>query len=117
MEDSADSVFHGWFRMSPASLAARLRSLADDLEALDSFDGTRVAAVVLDNWAVARRAVPCLIGCPTGHPKIEDGSPLFSSELFYLDEERGFARSLSRWYRLGRPVEPDFWSKRYGGRQ
>lgn len=117
MEEKTDSVFHGWFGMSRGSLAATLRSLANDLEALDSFDGIGVAGVVLDNWAVARRAVPCLIGCPTGHPKIEDGSPLFSSELFYLDEERGFARSLSRWYRLGRPVEPDFWSKRYGGRQ
>jgi hypothetical protein len=96
--------------MSRASLAAKLRSLANDLEALDRFDDVGATSVLIDHWALARRAVPCLIGCPTGHPAIEDGSPQVSSELFYLDEERGFARTLSRWYRLGTPLRPTHWN-------
>jgi len=61
MKERGESVFRGWFGMSRANLAAKLGSLANDLEALDSFDDVGAAAVVIDSWALPRRVVPCLI--------------------------------------------------------
>lgn len=50
MNEHSDSVVQGWLGMSPASLAARLRSLASDLESLDRFGGVGVTGVVEANW-------------------------------------------------------------------
>lgn len=109
-----DSVFDAWFGMPRETLVRRLRSLADDLENADRFDDSRVVpAVSIEDWALAKRAVPCLIGQPKGHPTVRDGKPMFSSNLYYLDERRGLARTFSRWYRLGPRVSPDFWNSRY----
>lgn len=112
-----ESSFHAWFGMSRQALVSRLRALADDLENLNEYDtGKAQPSVMINEWALAKRAVPCLIGIPKGHPRIEDGHPLFSSSLFYLDEDRGIARSFSRWYRLGTRVDPEFWNKKYAGK-
>ncbi|KSV85673.1 hypothetical protein N181_22715 [Sinorhizobium fredii USDA 205] len=111
--DHADSVFGRWFGMSPASLAATLRSLADDLEASNSIDDVgALPAVAINSWAIVQRPVPCLIGRTLGHPSIGDGRAALSSQLFYLDSEREIARTMSRWYRLGTRVDPDYWNKR-----
>ena len=95
--------------MSRQQLAGRLERLANDLLSL------RIEAaepiVRIDQWALANRTVPCLVGIPTSHPKIADGQPLFSSELFYLDPKLRIARSFSRWYKLGDQVEPAFWDQ------
>ncbi|WP_312862228.1 DUF6634 family protein [Rhizobium sp. P32RR-XVIII] len=56
--------------------------------------------------------MPCLIGRPIGHPKVPDGKMACTSELFYLDRERGIARTMSRWYRLGTCVDPGYWDER-----
>lgn len=111
MNDFADSVFRGWFGMSRASLSAKLRSLANDLEDLNSFDEA-LPAVAINGWAIAHRPVPCLMGRTLGHPSICDGEAALSSELFYLDCERGIARTMSRWYRLGTRVDPHYWNER-----
>ena len=112
-----ESCFHAWFGMSRHALVSRLRTLADDLEELDEYDNGKVQPpAMINEWALAKRAVPCLIGVPTRHPKIEDGHTLFSSSLFYLDEERGLARSFSRWYQLGTRVDPEFWNNKYAGK-
>lgn len=112
-----EELFQQWFGMTRGQLVARLRSLADDLEALDGKGAPPTPTVVLDQWALAKRAVPCLVGISSGHPVIEDGEPCFSSELFFIDEKLGVARSFSRWYRLGNQVEPEFWNKRLAARQ
>ncbi|MCY1304647.1 hypothetical protein D9M70_544080 [compost metagenome] len=109
--DHADSVFWRWFGMSRTSLVAKLRSLADDLEASNSIDVGALPAVAINSWAIAQRPVPCLMGRTLGHPSIGDGRPALSSELFYLDSERGIARTMSRWYRLGTRVDPDYWNR------
>jgi hypothetical protein len=70
----------------------------------------------MNSWTLGRRSVPCLIGRPLGHPAILDGKPACSSELFYFDPERGIARTMSRWYRLGTRVDPDYWTERLAGR-
>lgn len=112
-----ESIFIQWFGMTREQLVARLRSLADDLETSDGKVPPPNPTVVLDQWAIAKRAVPCLVGIPSGHPVVEDGKPCFSSELFFIDERLGIARSFSRWYRLGKQVDPGFWNKRLSARQ
>nr|WP_325265540.1 DUF6634 family protein [uncultured Rhizobium sp.] len=97
--------------MTRLQLVQRLRQLADELE--DSSSPTRRPVTRIDRWALANRTVPCLIGIPTAHPKIGDGEPLFSSELYYLDPEACIARSFSRWYRLGEQVDPSYWEQHH----
>lgn len=109
---SSESSTLTWFGMRRLELAAKLRLLADDVERGEPPTADTVGAAV-DQWALARRSVPCLIGIPSGHPTVEDGAPFFSSELFFMDIEQGFARSFSRWYQLHNRVEPDFWNSKY----
>jgi hypothetical protein len=87
-----------------------LRRLADDLENIDRQPDRIAPEVTMHRWALGKRMVPCLLGCPIGHPSIADGKSAYSSELFYLDRQRGIARTMSRWYRLGTraaPAHPD----------
>ncbi|WP_327421032.1 DUF6634 family protein [Sinorhizobium americanum] len=102
--------------MSRTSLVQRLRCLADDLECVGKHDDAPSSAVAINTWALAQRSVPCLIGRTLGHPSVGDGRPALSSELFYFDPERGIARTMSRWYRLGTRVDPDYWTERLAGR-
>ncbi|WP_338110981.1 hypothetical protein [Rhizobium cauense] len=90
----------------------KLRRLADDLENIDRCVDAIEPKAVLTSWALGTRPVPCLVGRPLGHPIIADGRPACSSELFYLDPERGIARTMSRWYGLGARVEPEYWEER-----
>lgn len=105
-----------WFGMSRLELAERLRTLADDLDTYGSHC-VRPIATKIDSWAVARRTVPCLVGRPTGHPRLDDGSPIFTSELYFLDQERNVARTFSRWYRLGGEAAPGYWENNYSADQ
>lgn len=95
-----------WLGTSPDLLLPRLRSLAEDVERF--LDGRPMdigdQAVRIEEWAVMRRAVPCLVGQMTGHPTILDGRPGITSEVYFFDEHSQFARTLSRWYRLDRPM-------------
>lgn len=111
-----EAKFHVWFGMSQASLIESLRRLADDLENVDQCAQALSPAVAINTWALARRTVPCLIGRPIGHPSIRDGKGALSSELFFFDSERGIARTMSRWYRLGTRVDPEYWNERIAGR-
>ncbi|MHC2574967.1 hypothetical protein [Rhizobium leguminosarum] len=112
MQDD-DSVPCEWFGTSRAALIEKLRRLADDLENIDRQPDRISPEVTMHSWTHGKRMVPCLIGVPTGHPKIGDGKPAYSSELFYLDKERGIARTLSRWYRLGTRAAPGYWDARW----
>ncbi|WP_156460146.1 DUF6634 family protein [Mesorhizobium sp. Root157] len=63
-------------------------------------------APILDRWILARRAVPCLAGLSTGHPRLAGENRLIgTSDLWLLSKDHSWARTLSRWYRLGRPAE------------
>ncbi|MGO6791073.1 hypothetical protein ACCT17_34160 [Rhizobium ruizarguesonis] len=97
---------------APAALIAKLRQLADDLEDIDRCLAARPPTASFNSWTLGRRTVPCLVGRPMGHPSITDGKSACSSELFYFDEERGIARTMSRWYRLGTRVNPEYWEDR-----
>ena len=92
------------FRRTDPSLPERLRHLADDLEYIDRGMSVISPAVILQEWFLMKRAVPCLVGRTVGHPMIPDRHPACTSELYYFDPDRGVARTLSRWYRLGRAL-------------
>lgn len=99
-----------WFGMTREELCAHLERLAGDIRQPET---APMRVTEIDKWAIAHRAVPCLIGLPSGHPKISDGQPLFTSELYFLDPEQRMARSFSRWYKLGEQVDPAYWEQRY----
>lgn len=99
-----DTLFLGH---DPVEIIRRARLLADDIERLleeggpsQNYLGT---APILDHWVVVARARPALAGLTTGHPVLRDYRPIITSDLFALDAEAGWARTASRFYRLGRP--------------
>ncbi|MFW5833425.1 MAG: DUF6634 family protein [Pseudomonadota bacterium] len=93
--------------------AARQRRLERALEAarrVQRGDGPTpaelAAAPRLDAWCVdgtGRYAV--LTGIVTGHPRLVDGSAIRTSALLWLAEDGTAARTVSRWYALGEPLE------------
>ncbi|WP_245440626.1 hypothetical protein [Rhizobium phaseoli] len=93
------------------TLVCLLRRLADDLENVDRIESA-IPQVAINSWSMASRRVPCLVGRTLAHPSIQDGNAAASSELFYLDRDRGIARTLYRWYRLGSQVQLDYWRGR-----
>ena len=59
----------------------------------------------LGGWGLAQRPVPCLVGLSSGHPRLfGSGRPIATSDLWLMSADQSWARSLSRWYRLGRPA-------------
>ena len=105
-------------RLAPASRLdddiERLERLLADLRAIR--DGWRVdgaqleGAPIIDGWAIVMRDAPALLGNVTGHPAPGvgrgDRGLTLTSDLWVVDEGRGAARTLSRWYALGAPVVP-----------
>lgn len=87
---------------------ARLRKLCADLEAI--IGGWRPSAADLNDaplittWrhAVVLSPDPVLTGTVTRHPRIAEGRPTLTSPLYAIDAQAGWARTLSRFYRLGR---------------
>ena len=92
------------------SEVARLRRLADDLEAIHRGGrpprGTLRDVPVISDWRVYTHAVPCLAGLVTGHPKMGEARPAVTSQLWALDERRAYARTRNRFYRLGARRRP-----------
>jgi hypothetical protein len=91
---------------------ARLRALVDDMGAIRSGihpERLAGAAPILDTWVLTHRPEACLAGRSTGHPKLPGaGRPIVTSDLWLLSKDHQFARTLSRWYRLGRPADHPF---------
>jgi hypothetical protein len=94
-----------WLGNPPSSTIPRLKSLLADLELLaaDKLFQPTGRLVQIEDLMIARRAVLCLAGTMNGHPHIRDGAAGITTELFYLDERRGLARSFNRWYRFAAP--------------
>lgn len=86
----------------------RLRRLVIDVEALAFGRHPSAAelaeAPILESWALAARTVPCLTGRFLGHPKIRSGRDGVTSDIWIHAPGHGYARTLSRWYRLGEPA-------------
>ena len=62
-------------------------------------------APLLDLWAEAARPAPCLVGFSSGHPVLPgEGRSIATSDLVLISDDLEWARTRSRWYRLGRPA-------------
>lgn len=86
----------------------RLSALVADMEAIgrgtlpEELAGSETP--VLDRWLRAAQFAPCLVGESTGHPLLPGRNRrIYTSELLLIDADHGWARTRSRWYRLGRP--------------
>lgn len=90
---------------SPAELIATYRRLADDLERFATLGpGSVHSETSISSWVLAKRTVPVLMGAMAGHPNIKTGNIGFTTELVYVDQSNHLARTINRWYRLGRPL-------------
>jgi hypothetical protein len=83
-----------------------LQALCIDLKKIT--DGHRPEAELadapfLDNYGLTFRMAPCLTGMVQGHPSI-DRPAVLTSGLWAYAPELGWARTLNRYYRLGRPL-------------
>lgn len=88
---------------------ARLIALVDDMKEIRSgVSPERFAAdpPILERWMLANRPVPCLAGLSFGHPLLPgEARPVATSDLCLIADDHSWARTLSRWYRLGRPAD------------
>ena len=83
------------------NLLADFRRVEDnDLPTREEIAG----APFLDDYVIDTREMPCLLGLVTGHPRIGPG-PVTTSQIWMFAGELGWARTLSRLYRLGRPYD------------
>jgi hypothetical protein len=84
-----------------------LRQLADDLDGIvkgiTPAPAELASAPVLRRYRLATRPSEIMIGHCTGHPTLLDG-PITTSQIFLLDPEKRWARTLSRFYRLEDPA-------------
>jgi hypothetical protein len=95
-------------RARVAAEIARLEGLARDLRGLLADGAPRPGdhedAPVIHDWSYGLMQVLCLTGRVAGYPDLNVGRPgkvTVTSDLWVLDRTKGFARTLSRWYRLG----------------
>lgn len=90
-----------------ADAARQMRGLADDLTRFSgSFWPTEVEladAPILNHWSGWMLEVPCLAGLVTGHP-LARGPRVRTSPLWALHPSGRWARTETRFYRLGDPL-------------
>ncbi len=90
---------------APQEMIEVYRRLAEDLERVGRNGPESIAPdTSISDWVIAKRAVPILLGTVLGHPHVKDGKPAATTEIVYWDEHWQLARTLTRWYRLGRPL-------------
>lgn len=89
-------------------LSRRLRDLADDCDHLElgcSVPPLLRQAPLLEDWApVLTQQGVRLVGRVTGHPILGDCTAA-TTQVWFADPEGAWIRTLSRFYRLGRPLD------------
>lgn len=88
--------------------ADRLRDLAHDFVDFARGEWPTSAdlsnAPLIEGYAPYLVAVPSLIGLVTGHATLPgSGRRIATSQLWAVHKDRGWARTLNRFYRLGNP--------------
>lgn len=88
----------------------RLARLLSDLEGIRrGVPPERLAgedAPILDRWMLGVKAAPYLAGLSTGHPLLPGENRMIgTSTVWMMSKDMCWARTLSRWYRLGRPLD------------
>lgn len=89
---------------------ARVKRLASDMERI--LEGDLPEGIVatepplLGHWILGNALAPCLVGLSTGHPTLTGiNRPIATSPVWLMSADMTWARTESRWYRLGRPAE------------
>ena len=94
----------------PNLTSGTARRLADDLDRLKMTghpsDADLATAPILNMWRMAVRPDRALIGFVDGHPSVVAGHTALTSGLYAIDTTAGWARTWSRFYLLGRPLDP-----------
>lgn len=90
--------------VDPIECAQMFERLAEDLRKLAAGHQPDLGAPGtphLRHWGVTRRPVTCLTGHVYGHPLLGDDRTCVTSEIFALDREQRWVRTMSRFYELG----------------
>jgi hypothetical protein len=92
------------------SLEDRLTKLLRDIRnlragELPSSEDLR-AAPLIDKWSYGLIPARCIAGSVRGDPILGNRARVHTSELVLIDPEHGWARTWSRYYRLGTPDGP-----------
>jgi hypothetical protein len=61
------------------------------------------AAPIIDKWSYGLVPARCIAGSVRGHPILGNLARVHTSEFVLIDPENGWARTWSRYYRLGAP--------------
>jgi hypothetical protein len=61
-------------------------------------------APLLLNWSAGGLFTPCLIGEVVNHPLLGNRPSIHTSQIVAANVEQGWARTWSRYYRLGSPA-------------
>ena len=90
-------------------LPLRLRRLANDCEQLQVCHSVSPQSLhnapLLENWMPTLTPEGLhLVGRASGHP-VHGDRPVMTTQLWWADPEGKWVRSLSRFYRLGPPME------------
>jgi hypothetical protein len=85
----------------------RLRRLAYDLNDIRQgrHPGRKILeqAPTIEDWRLAARPTVCLTGRVSGHPHVREDGIVVTTDLWVIAPALGYARTLSRFYALGRP--------------
>jgi hypothetical protein len=104
LPDELKDRFHGEAR----SLAEKLGGLAFDVAAIRGGEGPRptdlLGAPVLDDWSQEPFQATLLAGSARGHPRL-GSNRVRTTMAVIVDENEGWARTLSRYYRLGQKAK------------
>jgi hypothetical protein len=63
-------------------------------------------APIIEQWSCGLIPAGCIVGSVRGHPILGDRAHVHTSHLVLIDRENGWARTWSRYYRLGLPERP-----------
>lgn len=89
------------------SLQDSLTSLLSDIRDLRAGEIPRPmdlsAAPAIDHWSYGHIPARCIVGSVRGHSILGNRARVHTSQLVLLDPENGWARTWSRYYRLGAP--------------
>jgi hypothetical protein len=58
-------------------------------------------APTIDDWSYGLIPAQCLAGFVRQHPALGNHTPIHTSQLLFIDPTRSWARTWSRYYRLG----------------
>lgn len=62
-------------------------------------------APCLDNWYSSGEKFAYLEGTVHDHPELTSDRPIYTSAVLAIDAHAKWARTISRWYRLGTPAD------------